>query len=386
MIVLTSAAGGVAYYQLYLKPPPQKPESKEASKPPSVAVMRVVRTTLSQDISVEAEFRPYQEIDLHAKVAGYLKKLNVDVGDRVKEGQELAVLENPELENELEHALAMESRSKEEINRAKAELEEARLAYTRLAAVDKQQPGLIAQHEIDLARAKDAKAAASTTVCEHQLRVAQADIKRLQTMLGYSKIAAPFPAVVTKRFVDPGALIQAGTSSSTQAMPLVRLSDMDRLRLMFPVTAAFAARVKVGNPVKIQIPALDKTLSATVSRITHKLEMSTRTMDVEVDIDNPELAVLPGMYATVTLQVEERQNVLAVPVEAVSDRESPTVFLVNDENRVELRRVCLGLETPHEIEILDGLKENDTVVFGSRAKIQPGQQVEPSPVASDHAK
>jgi RND family efflux transporter MFP subunit len=379
---IVMVAGALALYLTLgrAEPPP------EVAKPTSVAATKVARADLSEDLVVEAEFRPYQEVDLHAKVAGYLENISVDIGDAVKQDQLLATLEIPELQDELEHAQAVESRGQEELKRAQAAYEEVRLAYDRLTAVDKAQPHLIAQQELDAARAKDAVAAASASVCVQQLRVARADIKKLETMLCYAQIAAPFSGVITKRYADPGALIQAGTSSSTQAMPLVRLSQLDRLRLVFPVTVSYAARVKIGSPVEVRISALSRTLSAQVSRITRKLEMATRTMDVEVDVDNPEISIFPGMYATAVLRLEQRQNVLALAVEAITDRNAPTVFLVNGQKRIEEQRVKLGLESPRQIEILEGLSDSDVVVFGSRSQLRPGQLVEPKLVESGRAK
>ena len=199
-------------------------------------------------------------------------------------------------------------------------------------------------------------------------------------MLAYARIVAPFSGVITKRFADVGALIQAGISSNTQAMPLVRLSEMDRLRLVLPVTISSAARVKVGSPIEIQILALNRKFSAPVSRIAQKLDSATRTMEVEVDVENRDISIYPGMYATATLRLDVRKNVLAVALQAIADRSSPTVFVVNGDSRIENRSVTLGLESPNQIEILDGVKENDVVVFGNRSQLKPGQLVDPKPI------
>jgi len=347
----------------------------ETVKAVTVAVTKVTRANLAADLSIEAEFRPYQEIDLHAKVAGYLDKINVEIGDRVQEDQLVATLELPEQQNELEHAQAVVSRCREEIKRAQADYEETHLAYTRLMSVDKAQPKLIAPQELDEARAKDHNGSATVASAVQQLHVAEADVKKLQTMLAYTKITAPFAGVITKRYADPGSLIQAGTSPN--ASPLVRLSQMDRLRLAFPISASYVAQVKVDDPVDVQVPALGKTLSAKVSRITRRLETATRTMEAEVDVANADLTIFPGMYATVVVKLNRRENVLTIPMEAVSHQPVPNVLLVNAARQLEERRIKLGLETPQRVEVVEGLSENDLVVFGSRAQVVVGQTVEP---------
>lgn len=372
---------GVVSVALYVWGLPQAAtDTAPPARPPVAAVTRLIRTDLSEDLAVDAEFRAYQEIDVHAKVAGYLDEIHVDVGDRVRENQVLAVLEVPELQNDLLHAEAVESRCQEEIKRAQAEYEEAHLAYSRLSEVDKKQPRLIAQQDLDAAQAKDSRLAAAVSVCNQQLRVAQADVKRMKTMLAYAQITAPFSGVITKRYADPGALIQAGTSSNTQALPLVRLSQLDRLRLVFPVTVTFAGRVNVGSPVVIQTAGSNAPRTGKVSRITRRLDTATRTMDVEVDLENPDLSVFPGTYATVRLKLQERKQALAVAVEAVADRTAPTVLLLGDDNRISERSIRLGMETPHYVEVVEGLKEGDRVIFGSRAQLKTGQLVEPRAV------
>jgi RND family efflux transporter MFP subunit len=338
----------------------------------SVAAARVVRQDLSKMQVFDAEFRPFEEIDLHAKVTGFVQELKVDVGDKVKAGQAIAVLEIPELADDLEHAQAVEKRSVEEVRKAEAAHEEAHLGYTRLAAVDKARPHLVAQQEIDLAVAKDRGAEAAMEGAKQQVEVARADVKKLRTMMNYSRITAPFEGVVTRRYADPGALVQGNSSSS---MPIVRLSNNERLRLVFPVSVSFAHLIKAGEPVEIQIRALNKKIQGTISRFTRKIETNTRTMEVEVDVPNADLELLPGMYASAAIDLERKQSALAVPVEAVSRQKTTTVYVINNKEEIEERPISLGLETPSQLEVLGGLQENELVMLGSRALVKPGQRV-----------
>ena len=241
----------------------------------------------------------------------------------------------------------------------------------RLLSVNKAHPNLVAQQDLDTAQANDMTTTAA-------IAAAKADVEKYKTMVGYTQITAPFDGVVTHRYADPGSLIQAGTASDTQAMPLVRVSDNYHLRLDFPVTVDYVKDVRLGDPVEVRVDSLDgKTFTAKISRFTHEVDDSTRTMITEVEVANPDLELVPGMYATVVLKVEKHLQTLAVPTEAVAGEKSPTVYLVNSDNEIEERAIKLGLETPDKYEVLSGLQEGDRVVIGSRSGFQPGQKVDP---------
>jgi RND family efflux transporter MFP subunit len=345
--------------------------------PIPAAVIKIGREDLARELVCEAELRPYQEIDLHAKVAGYLQRIDVDIGDKVEAGQLLAIIEVPELADDIERARAELKRRNEEVARAQATFDQDHLVYTRLSSVDKSQPGLVAQQELDAALEKDRTGASALAAAQAEVDVARAELNKLQTMLKYSRITAPFAGIVTKRYADPGALIQAGTSSSTQTLPLVRLSQNDRLRLSFPVSVSYIPWVKAGDPVRIRVDSLDKPIEARISRLARKVETATRTMIVEADLTNADYNLVPGMYASVLLRLEHRPNALAVPIEAVSREQACSVLVVDKENRVEDRPVTLGFETPEKIEVLAGLTENDLVVIGHRSQFKPGQFVRP---------
>src|SRR5262245_20549940 len=265
--------------------------SRTTAELSTVAVVRAERGDLSQTLTLAAEFRPFQEIDVHAKVAGYLKAIYVDVGDRVKAGQLLAVLEIPELLDELQQSEAAVQHSAEEINRAQADLDRAESAHeiahlvsTRLAAVLKSRPNLVAQQDIDDAAARDrmaeaqvATAKAALAGAQQQLAVSKATANKSKTLLEYTRITAPFTGVVTHRYADTGAMIQAGTSSQSQAMPLVKLSQNDLLRLTIRVPESVVSRVRIGEPVEVRVDAVGRTFPGTVARFAHKVDPDTRT-------------------------------------------------------------------------------------------------------------
>lgn len=330
-----------------------------------VAVARVIREDLYNEITIPAEFRPYLKVELHAKVSGYVDQINVDIGDRVKAGQLLGRLEVPELRDELARAKAAEKR-------AEADYKDAHLVYTRLLAVEKAHPNLVAQQELDAAEAKDGTAEAA-------IAAAKAEVQREQTLLAYTQITAPFDGVITHRYADPGSLIQAGTASDTQSMPLVCLSDNYRLRLDIAVSVDNVKDIKLGDQVEVRVESLKgKPFTGTISRFTQKVDDDTRTMMTEIEVPNPNLELMPGMYARAVLKIERRPKALAVPTEAISTSTDmhTSVYVINHEQEIEERTVTLGLETPTKYEVLAGLKEGDLVMIGVRSKVQPGQKVE----------
>jgi|SRR6516162_1654068 len=368
-----------------------------AAAAPTVAAARVRRGDLARALAVTAEFRPYQEIDVHAKVAGYVKRIYVDVGDRVKAGQLIAILEIPELQDEVQTAEASVSKSQEEIRRAQADLERAKsvhevahVAYSRLADVSKTRPGLVAQQEIDdalgrdrVAEAQVATARASLSAAEQQLRVAQADREKVRTLFAYAQIKAPFTGVVTKRYADTGSMIQTGISSQTQSMPLVTLAQENLLRLVIPVPESAISKIRLGSPVEVSVSTLGKKFQGRVARFADQLDMATRTMHTEVDVPNPTGELVPGMYASASLVLNDERNALSVPVQALTRTEDrASVLLINKQNKLEERSVQIGIETPDQVEILSGLNEGDFVVVGNQSQLQPGMAVQPKIISS----
>lgn len=383
----------------------QAPNAVRASneKPASVAVVRAERRTLSRSMELAAEFRAYQEVDVHAKVAGYLKSIAVDMGDRVQAGQVIATLEVPEFAEEFLEAAAREKRSqldvvraRSEVNRAQAAYDIARISLGRIERAAKARPNMIAQQEIDTsaarfheAEAQLATSKATLAALEQQVHVSSASSARVKTMIGYLRIAAPFSGVVTKRYADTGAMIQAGTASQSQALPVVRIAQVDRLRLNLPVPESIVSRIRVGNPVEVRVDSLQRVFQGRVSRFAGQLKSSTRTMDTEVDIDNTGGLIRPGMYGYASLALESRPSALAVPVQAVSRGVTPSVMIVNAKGRIEDHPVKIGLETPNFAEILSGVKEGDLVVTGSRAGLRVGTPAAPkiitaSEIRGDH--
>jgi RND family efflux transporter MFP subunit len=359
---------------------------------PSVEVARVERGTVTKELHVAGMFQPYQEVEVHAKVAGYIRHINVDIGDRVRAGQVLATLEIPEMDAELKGSDAEVRHSKDEITRAEdqvafAESQRAAVhsAYVRLQQASKAQPGMIAEQELDDALARDQSTEAQINVAKAALSAArqQSDVSaasrmHVGAMADYASITAPLSGVITWRYADTGALIQAGTASSTQALPVVKLEQTDILRLRFPVPESDVALVHEGQDVKVEVQATHQSFHGQVTRFTRSLDLSTRTMEVEVDVKNHDLSLSPGMYADTTLQLQRKDNALAIsPNALIREGQKTSVMVVGSDNRISVRPVSTGIEEADKVEIVSGLAAGDLVVTAGQANYHTGEQVRP---------
>ena len=366
---------------------------------PTVGVTKVVKKSLNRTITLSSELVPFQEIDVYAKEAGYVKKLDVDYGTRVKAGEVMALLEIPELEAQLQedeaeikNAANQVTRAQHELSRYQAQYNALHLQYTRLNGVFQSQPGIVAQQEVDDAQAKDLAASsqvdagqAALEASQSQMSVAKAKLTHDQSLFDYSKITAPFSGVITDRYANLGTLVQAGTGSSTQAMPIVRLSEDDLFRLVIPVPESYVQYIHIGDAVDVRVPSLNRTFPGKVARFSVDVREDTRTMHTEVDIPNPKRILLPGLYAEAALNLEEEHNVPTVPVQALNrEGEKTTVFVVDGNNVLEDRTVQVGLQTASDAEIVSGLNEGEQVVVSDRSGLKAGAKVTPHGVTMMH--
>lgn len=361
----------------------------------TVGVTKVVKKSLGRQITLSSELVPFQEIDVYAKESGYIKDLKVDYGTHVKAGQVMAVLEIPELEAQLQEDQAeiknannQVARAQHELARYQAQYKALHLQYTRLNGVFESQPGIVAQQEVDDAQGKDLAAAsqvdagqAALDAAQSQLAVARAKLAHDQSLFDYSRITAPFPGVVTERYANLGTLMQAGTGSSTQAMPLVKLSEDDLFRLVIPVPEAYVRFIRIGDPVNVRVPSLNRSFPGKVARFSVDVRSDTRTMHTEVDVPNPQRVMLPGLYADAELQLDQTADIPTVPLQALShERDKTTVFVVTPDGVLERRPVELGVQTSSDAQVVSGLSVGEQVVVSDRSGLKPGQKVIPQTV------
>jgi RND family efflux transporter MFP subunit len=330
---------------------------------------------------------------VYAKVSGYIQKLYVDWGTHVKQGQLLAVLEIPELQQQLLQDEAAVRRADQDVSRAHEEQSRAESAYSvahvtykRLADVQKSRPELVAQQEIDVAQGKDLEASAGVSsskdalaASEQALLASKAALDKDKAMFAYARMTAPFDGVVTQIYAYTGALLPAGTSSAKDQSALCRLSQNDLLRLVIPVPERAVADIRDGEQVEVEVSALKKTFSGKIARFSDQIDPTTRTMHTEVTVPNANYELVPGMYAGVKIPLHAVSNVLTVPVQALQSTGTGqgTVLIVNSTNHLEKREVKVGLMTATDAEVLSGLTEAETIVFGEQNQFKEGELVAP---------
>jgi RND family efflux transporter MFP subunit len=357
-----------------------------------VAVTKVERRSLAEKLKISSELIPYQEIDIYAKESGYIKTLNVDYGSHVKQGDVMAVLEIPELEAQIQQDEAaitatsdLVTHATRELDRVKRQHEPVHANYERLVGVVKEHPGLVAQQEIDDYQGKDLAlesqieaAQAKIDTAQSQLVQAKAKLTHDQALFAYSNITAPFSGVVTQRYANFGALLQAGTGSSTQAMPLVRLSQVNLYRLAIPVPESAVQTIHVGEKIQVEVPSLNRTFTGTVSRFSFDVHEDTRTMHTEVDVPNPDGVLVPGAYAEATITIGHKDNTLAVPLQALTQTPvGMSVDVVTAGGEIDEREVKIGMQTDRFAEVISGLQEGDLAVISDRSALRQGQAVTP---------
>jgi RND family efflux transporter MFP subunit len=356
----------------------------------TVGVTPVTRKAIGRKLTVSSELVPYQETDVFAKESGYVKELLVDYGSRVSKDQLMAVLEIPELEAQLKQDDAAIANANEavisaqhEVDRLEAQRAPVHAQAERLAGVAKTRAGLVAQQEVDDAQGKDMALAAQVEAGKSGLQAARSQMdeakarrERDQVLFGYARITAPFAGVVTQRYANLGALMQAGTTSSTQAMPLVRLSQDDVFRLVIPVPESYVKYIRIGDSAQVRVPTLDRVFAGTVKRFSANVSDDTRTMHTEVELLNPAHVLMPGLYAEATLTLDRKNDALVLPLQAVIRANGQaTVFVVDNNNTLEERTIAVGIETANDIEVLSGLNQGDRVVVSDRSALKTGMRV-----------
>ena len=358
---------------------------------PVVPAAKVVRVDLRNSVTLTAEFEPFYEVDVMAKEAGYIRHMLVDIGDHVQQGQLLATLEIPELQADLvkaksdvQTASAERAVARGDLQRAEAGAQIAQLSYNRIQDVSKKEPGLVPLQEVDVAHSHNLEADAQVSAAQQRVQAAEsryqsavAGLAHETALVEYTRIVAPFRGVVTQRYASEGSMIQAGISSQTQAMPVVKVSQNDLLRLMLPVPEENVSSIHNGQHVTVLVPALNRSFDGTVTRFADRVQMSTRTMTAEVDVKNPQLTLIPGMYAQVMLGTAEARNANAVPPGAVDGTgDNQKLFVVDDGGFVRVRKVTTGIQSPQYIQILSGANPGDVVITGNHSGLYDGQKVQ----------
>jgi len=295
---------------------PGQPKQK-ATPDTTVLALHPLKTDVVQTVDVTGEVKPFQQVEVYSLVAGYVQSINVDIGDHLKKGDLIATLEVLDIEKQM-------------------------------AAIKAAKKGL--EVAISANRAADA----STTT-----------------------ITAPFDGVITKRNADNGTLVQTGVYSSTQSLPLVTIAQDNLLRGSFPIPESAIGKLKIGEEITITIPTLRRVSKGKIARFSNQIDSATRTMEVQVDIPNPDLSITPGLYAVASFPVEQALGAIAIPIQALRTPETPSVFVISDKGVLERRSIQLGVETSDLVQVTSGLGENDLVVLGNTSELEVGMKVSP---------
>jgi RND family efflux transporter MFP subunit len=320
----------------------------EVSAGPRVRVSSVQAGAPTRMLTLMGEARPYVSVTLYAKVSGYLKEIRVDRGDRVKTNQLLAIIESPELDAQY--------------NAGEADARNKRLNAKRLRDM----------------RSSDASSEQQTQQAEADADVAEANVKTLEAMRTYRELHAPFDGTVTARYADPGSLVQSAANSQTSSLPLVTISQTDRLRVSVYVDQTSAPFVRAGTPVEITLPdRSDVKINATVARISGTLDPRTRTLLAEIDLDNRAGTIVPGSFVQVALRVKQ-DNHLQIPVAALVVRGDTTLVpVVDGDNRVHYKRVSVSGTDGSNVQVLAGLAVGDRIAMNLGESVADGSKVQP---------
>lgn len=336
--------------------PEQEPAQSSQADARLVQVVKPQRRDVARTLSLPANIAPWYRATLYAKVSGYLKWIGFDKGDEVKNGQLLAVIDAPELQDQYEQA--------------ESDYAIKKLTYERLLSVWKENPDVIAKQDVDVAQAAAEGA--------KQL------MERRRTFLAYTKITAPFAGTITARFADPGTLIQSAIGSATQANPLFTLMDLDTVRVYVSVPQESAMPAKAGVPAVLTIKEMPGVeIKSQITRTTESLDPATRTLLVEIDVPNKDHRLQPGMFVNATLALEQHPNVLTIPPAAIdppSNGKPKAVFVV-DKGAVRRVPIKTGLDDGSWVEVVEGLTGNEDVVVVGKNNLADGQTVTASPYA-----
>lgn len=329
---------------------PSSPRGQRGATPAALAIRAVVipvtAASPQRQLEFQGEARPFASVTLYARVSGYLRAIAVDRGDKVQANQVLAVIQSPEIERQYRTA-----RADMDFKRANAE---------SAAALTGQ--GAISRRQVEAERAS--------------AEMAQGILEGLKTQRDFAVLRAPFSGTVTARFADPGALVQNAASTQSGALPVVTVSDTERLRVFVYVDQRHARSVRIGGDAEITVPESGVSVAGKVSRSNGELDPRSRTMLFEIHLDNREGAIVPGSFVRVRLTVQSAATV-QVPMEALMLREQkPFLAVLGPDGRITLRPVVLDhLEGPHA-GIASGVSVGDRVALNLGRAAKDGDLIE----------
>ena len=335
----------------------------------SLQTTKVVAQALEKVVTIPGDLTPYQAVNLNARVSGFVESVAVDRGSLVRRGQALARISAPELRAQRAEAEAKLQGVRAQEAEAEAKTAAAQSTFDRLKAASAT-PGVVAGHDLEMAERTVDAARAHVNALKGSGGAAEAALKAVSEMEAYLQLVAPFDGVITERNVHPGSLVGPSTG------PLLRIEQVTRLRLTVPVPETYVGTITRGTKVDFRVSAFpDQIFQGVIARPAHTLDMKTRSMLVELDVNNPNQRLAPGMFAEVQWPLSRRQTSLFVPTTAVV-RTSERQFVVRVRNGVaEWVDVRRGELNGDVIEVFGDLRAGDDVVRRGNDEIRPGTRI-----------
>jgi len=342
---------------------------------PSVEVTKPTRKDLVRNISLTANIEPLYQATLYAKAAGYLKWINVDIGDWVKAGEILAEIDIPEMSKEYDQVLAKLREAQANYEIAKADLVLQKQTYLRIKEIWETEPGAVAEQDVDVAKAKYELAKAKINSERAKIDNAKAEKERIKALVEYGKIIAPFDGVVTERFVDPGDLVQDATSD-TDVSPVVGMMHIDTVRVFIDVPEPDVLFVEKGAKATLSIDSVpNKKFSGTVTRFANALDPDTRTMRTIIEIPNSDRTLRAGMYGNINLNLDEHEHAITVPANAlIIENDKKFIYAVSD-GKVVRKEIKTGSDDGIEVEVVKGLDGDEDIIIKGMNSVADGESV-----------
>jgi len=346
--------------------------------PPTVEVVKVVEQPLNVTLSLPGELAPHQTVALYSRVTGFVKTIAVDRGSRVRAGEQLAVLEAPELVAQRSEAQSKLQGAEAQLAAIRAKADASASTYEKLKAASAT-PGVVAGNDVVLAQKTAEGDQSQIAAAVQNVEAARQALKAVSDMEGYLRITAPFSGVVSERNVHPGALV-GPTGGPGTAMPILRIIESNRLRLVIPVPEAYTAGLANGRSLTFTVTAYPgQTFTGTVSRISQSVDVATRTMAVELDVNNADGRLAPGTFCQVQWPVHRTAPSLLVPSGSVASTTGRTFVIRVRGGRTEWVDVKTGLTSGPLVEVFGDLKPDDEVAARGTDQLKPGVSVQVKP-------
>lgn len=351
----------------------------------TVEVMKVVSKKLAITTRLPGELQAYEAVDVFPKVTAYVDSISVDRGSRVKAGQLMARLVAPEVAAQRAEAQSKLQAAEAQRAEAEAKLSSDQSTYERLKSASAT-PGVVAGNDLEIAQKGAEADRARLKALSESAKAAKSALNSVTEIEGYLQVRAPFDGIVTERNVHPGSLVGPATSSSGAATPMVRVEKTTRLRLVVPVPERYATGINVGSKVEFSVSAFpNQTFAGTIARVAHSVDVKTRTMPVELDVNNADGRLSSGMFPEVSWPVRRTQPTLFVPTSAVTRTTEATFVIRIRGGNSEWVIVQTGELDGKSIEVFGGLHEGDEVAVRGTDELRPGTRVTTKPAATDSA-